>query len=67
MSDTIDIEASFVWIEENITEKGLVPVIPMTSLALAQAKNIPHFYAVQIVKKFQAERMSNFRADEVNL
>jgi hypothetical protein len=53
MTDIIDIEACLVWIEENTTAKGLIPVVPMTSQALARAMDIPHFYAVQIVEKFQ--------------
>jgi hypothetical protein len=53
---TIDIQACFDWIEENTTAKGLIPVVPMTSQALAQAKSIPHFYAAQIIEKFLKEK-----------
>ena len=52
MDETIDIEDCLAWIEENTRAKGLIAVVPMTSQALAKAKNIPHFYAVQIVEKF---------------
>lgn len=67
MTDNIDIEDCFAWIQENIVAKGLTPVVPMTSMALARAKKILHPFAVQIVLKFQKEKMPDLRSDEVNL
>lgn len=58
-------EKAFDWIEQRTV--GMIPCVPMTSNALATALEIDRYSAEQLVKQYQAERMPNLRADEVNL